>query len=92
MAAPPPIFAHQIFLETLRRKAVYHNPPMTADEVQGHIQRLIDTMTRDGHTPDVIRRVLGQSAEVALVEASSHCCNEPRARFFYELIHLELGL
>jgi hypothetical protein len=93
MTAPPPhLDQYQIALETLRRKAVYHTPPMTAEEIQNYLQTLIVMMGSDGHPAQVIRRTIGDCAERALVEAWTNHCNEPRARFFYEICHLELGL
>jgi len=91
MSAPtkPNFFAHQIALSILRRRSVYR-PGVTADEIQRHIQWLIEEMTADGYPREVIHALLTHHADIAVREAAEHNCNTHRAAFFHDLVYLEL--
>ena len=88
--ATPSFPAHQIMLDVLRRKAVYHFPPPSAEWIQEKLLDRIAEMQRDGYEPDVINRILLTLAELTIHEAEQFACNVSRAVFFAELLKLEI--
>ncbi len=81
---------HQLCLDIIRRKAVYHWPPPSAEWIQEKLQKRIAEMHADGYERDVINRILRTLAELALHESEQFSCNVSRAVFFAELVNLEI--